>query len=194
MQKTIVIGTLLLAGVAASAQESAETPKLEVGVNYTYVRVNPGGDLSSYNSNGGSAYAEYNFNRFFGLVADLGGTRVGTDNGIALNNTTFDYLFGPRVNFRHSRFTPYFQVLVGGERLSNGFAPGSPSVQTGASQNNFAAEIGGGLDITLTNHIAVKPFEVDYLLSQVSPSGTSLNYVQNNLRYSAGVVFRFGSK
>jgi opacity protein-like surface antigen len=194
MQKTILIGTLFVAAVAASAQEAGETPKLEVGAEYTYVRVNPGGDLSSYNSNGGSAFAEYNINKYFGVVADLGATRVGTTNGFSLNNTTFEYLFGPRVNFRHSRFTPYIQALVGGERLTNGFNPGSPAAQTGVSQNNFAAEIGGGLDITLTNHIAIKPIEVDYLLAQVSPSGTNLNYVQNNLRYSAGVVFRFGSK
>jgi len=194
MQKTLLIGTLLTAGAAAYAQETVETPKIEVGANYTYIRDNPGGALGSYNANGGSGYVEYNFNKFFGMVADLGGTRAGTDNGFALNTTAFEYRFGPRVNFRHSRFTPYIQTLVGGERLSNGLNPGAPDPRLAGSQNNFAAEIGGGLDITLTSHIAVKPFEVDYLLSQVSPSGTNLNYVQNNFRYSAGVVFRFGSK
>jgi opacity protein-like surface antigen len=64
---------------------------------------------------------------------------------------------------------------------------------TGASQSNFAAAIGGGVDIAVTNHIAIKPIQVEYLITQVSP-GDSLHYVQNNLRYSAGVVFRLGSK
>ncbi len=195
MRKTILFGTLLAVGMAANAQETAETPKWEIGANYTYTRVNPGGALDSYNSNGGSAYAEYNFNKVFGLVADLGGTHAGTDNGIALNNTTFEYLFGPRFNLRHSRFNYYVQTLVGGERFSNGLNPGSTSNPvTNASQNNFAAAIGGGVDIALTSHIAVKPIQVEYLLTQISPAGGSLNYVQNNLRYSAGVVFRFGSK
>ena len=77
MRKTILFGTLLAVGMAANAQETAETPKWEIGANYTYTRVNPGGALDSYNSNGGSAYAEYNFNKVFGLVADLGGIARG---------------------------------------------------------------------------------------------------------------------
>jgi opacity protein-like surface antigen len=194
MNKTILFGTLLIAGVSASAQEAAETPRFEVGANYTYIHVNPGGSLASYNSNGGSAYVEYNLNKYFGVVADLGGTRTGVDNGVALNTTSFDYLFGPRFNFRHSRFTPYVQTLFGGERLSNGLNPGAANPQLNASQNNFAAAFGGGLDITLTKHIALKPIQVEYLMAQIAPPGSHLNYVQNNLRYSAGVVFRFGSR
>jgi hypothetical protein len=192
MNKTFLLGTLLVAGVA-SAQELTETPKLEVGVNYTYTRVNPGGALNSYNANGGSAYAEYNFNKVFGLVADMGGTYTGTVNGFPLDSTTFDYLFGPRFNLRHSRYTFYVQTLVGGERLSNGLNPGAAFPFLAASQNDFAAALGGGVDVALTNHIAVKPIQVEYLMSEVSPAGP-LNFVQNNLRYSAGLVFRLGSK
>ncbi len=193
MNKTFLLGTLLVAGMGASAQELTETPKLEVGVNYTYMRVNPGGVLNSYNENGGSAYAEYNFNKVFGLVADLGGTYTGTVNGFPLDSTTFDYLFGPRFNLRHSRYTFYVQTLVGGERLSNGLNPGAAFPFLPGSQNNFAAALGGGVDVTLTDHIAVKPIQVEYLMSEVSPAGP-LNFVQNNLRYSAGLVFRLGSK
>jgi hypothetical protein len=49
------------------------------------------------------------------------------------------------------------------------------------------------VDIAVTNHIAVKPIQVEYLLSEVSPQGGP-NFAQNNLRYSAGIVFRLGSK
>ncbi len=193
MTKTILFGSLLLASMSVYAQETGGTPKYEIGANYTFTRVNPGGALDSYNSNGGSAYVEYNFNKVFGLVADLGGSFVGSPNGVALNNTSFDYLFGPRFNLRRSRFTYYVQTLVGGERFTNGFNPGSTTNPvTGTSQNNFAAAIGGGVDIAVTNHIAIKPIQVEYLITQVSPG--SVNYVQNNLRYSAGVVFRLGSK
>ena len=90
MNKTILFGTLLVASVGAYAQESGETPKWEIGANYTYTRVNPGGALDSYNSNGGSGYVEYNFNKVFGLVADLGGSNVGNVNGVTLNNTTLN--------------------------------------------------------------------------------------------------------
>jgi len=193
MNKTILLGTLLLAGVGASAQETAETPKLEVGVDYTYLRVNPANGLNAYNENGGSAYAEYNFNKVFGLVADLGGNYVGTTSGVALNNTSFDYLFGPRFNLRHSRYTFYAQSLFGGQRVTNGFASGSFNPLLAGDQNNFAAAFGGGVDIAVSNHIAVKPIQVEYLMSQYAP-GSGYNLVQNNLRYSAGIVFRLGSK
>jgi opacity protein-like surface antigen len=84
------------------------------------------------------------------------------------------------------------QALVGGERFSNGLNPASSSPRLLTSQNNFAAAFGGGVDFALTNHIAVKPIQVEWLTAQVSNS--NLSYAQNNVRYSAGVVFRFGSK
>jgi hypothetical protein len=57
----ILFGALVLSGVVASAQET--TPLAEVGLSYSYMRVNPGGTLSSYNANGGYGYAEYNFSK-----------------------------------------------------------------------------------------------------------------------------------
>jgi opacity protein-like surface antigen len=189
----ILLGAFFVSGVIATAQETS-TPVAEVGLSYSYMRVNPGGTLSSYNANGGYGYAEYNFSRVFGLVADLGANHVGNVNGVQLGNTSFEYLFGPRFNWRHSRFTPYVQALVGGERFSNGLNPGSNDPRLLSSQNNFAAAFGGGLDIAVTNHIAIKPIQVEWLTTQISNSAANLNYAQNNLRYSAGVVFRFGSK
>jgi hypothetical protein len=57
------------------------------------------------------------------------------------------------------------------------------------TRNGFATVAGGGIDITVTNHIAVKPIQLEYITAR--PSSNSF---QNNLRYSAGVVFRFGEK
>lgn len=195
MKKSLILlGTLVVGGAIASAQETAETPKVEVGLNYSYTRVNPGGTFSGYNANGGFADVAYNFNRYFGVVADLGGSYTGTQHGVAYNNTSFEYLFGPRFNWRHGKFDPYIQALFGGERYSNGLNPGATDPRIGTSQNNFAAAFGGGLNYQVSNHWAVRPFQVEYLLTQFSPGSTNLNYTQNNFRYSAGVVFRFGSK
>jgi len=190
----VVFGSLLMFGVVASAQEAAETPKVEFGLNYSFVRVNPGGNLSSYNANGGFGTAQYNFSKSFGLVADLGANYVGSANGTQIGNTAFEYLFGPRFTWRHSRFSPYVQTLFGGERFSNGLNPSALNPVTGSSQNNFAAAFGGGLDITVTQHMAVKPIQVEYLMTQFAPGSGYPNNVANNLRYSTGIVFRFGSK
>ena len=187
-----LISAFMAFGIIASAQEITETPKVEVGLNYLFTHVNPGSGLSSYNTNGGYGDVEYNLNKTFGVVADLGASHIGTANGIAYDNTSFEYLFGPRVNFRHGRWNPYVQALFGGQRYSNGFAPGGSSPVLGVSQNNFAMAFGGGLDYVLTNHIGIRPFQVEYLPTQFSVANT--NFVQNNLRYSAGVILRLGSK
>jgi opacity protein-like surface antigen len=191
--RTFILGAICVSGFSAYAQE-ASTPLVETGFDYTFTRVNPGGSLTSYTANGGSGYVEYNLNHVVGLVADLGANTIGTVNGYALNNTTFTYLFGPRFNWRAGRFTPYVQTLVGGARFSNAYDPGSPSPGLGVSQNSFAAAIGGGVDVRLTDHIALKPIQVEYLMTQLPSQFANVNQVQNNLRYSAGVVFRFGSK
>lgn len=191
--RTIILGAIVISGAAAYAQE-ATTPLIETGADYTFTRVNPGGNLTSYTANGGSGFVEYNLNHVVGLVADLGANYIGNVNGYALDNTTFTYLFGPRFNWRTSRVTLYGQTLVGGARFSNAYDPASPTPVLGSSENTFAAAIGGGVDYRLTDHIAVKPIQVEYLMTQLPSSFVNVNQVQNNLRYSAGIVFRVGSK
>jgi opacity protein-like surface antigen len=190
----MLLGSLVIFGAAASAQEKAPTPAAELGFSYSYTRVNPGGATSSASANGGYGYGEYNVNRVFGLVAELGANYTGAAGKTPLANTTFQYLFGPRFNWRMSRFTPYVQTLFGGERFSNGFNPNSTTPRLLTSQNNFTAAFGGGVDVNVSSHFAVKPIQLEYLMTQPSTSAGNLTFVQNNLRYSAGVVLRFGAK
>jgi len=191
--RTIILGAIVTSGIAAYAQE-ATTPLIETGFDYSFTRVNPGGNLTSYTANGGSGFVEYNLNHVVGLVADLGADYVGAVNGFPVDNTTFTYLFGPRFNWRMSRLTLYAQTLVGGARFSNAYDPASPTPVLGTSENSFAAAIGGGVDYRLTDHIAIKPIQLEYLMTQLPSTFTNVNQVQNNLRYSAGLVFRIGSK
>ena len=190
MKKTTLIITVFFGAVlTAAAQESI--PVAEVGFNYSFLRQNPGGTTSGFMAQGGSGTVAYNINRMFGLVTDFG---VYTNGGASnLNPTTFTYLFGPRYSLRRSsRFTPYLQTLVGGARVSTSFLDAN-SNQVNATDTGFAAAFGGGLDVRLTDAIAIKPFQVEYLLTNL-PNVWSTGTTQNNLRYTAGVVFRFGSK
>src|SRR5712691_3355395 len=120
---SFVTGVILASAVAANAQETATTPAAEVGFNYSYARMNPGGTIPSFNQNGGSGYIEYNINKVVGVVADLGAYHNGNVSQFPIDNTTFSYLFGPRFNWRMSRMTPYVQALVGGARFSSSFDP-----------------------------------------------------------------------
>jgi opacity protein-like surface antigen len=104
------------------------------------------------------------------------------------------YMFGPRFNWRHSKLTPYVQFLFGGAYIWNSPA-GVPSI----TQNAFATAAGGGLDYQVSNHIAIKPIQVEYVMTQINsaeagPSNKSFGSHQNDVRYSVGVVFRVGAK
>jgi hypothetical protein len=177
------VGILLLSTGAIYAQES-DTPKAEVGMTYSFAHRNNEQFTNGYNQNGGSGYFAVNLNRTVGLVADLGGYTGGPDR------QTFTYLFGPRLNLRKSRFTPYVQFLFGGA-YEWGVIHASGISTT---QNGFAMAAGGGLDITISRHFAVKPFQVEYVMTQVPQLASNLNSAQNNLRYSAGIVYHFGSR
>jgi hypothetical protein len=80
--------------------------------------------------------------------------------------------------------------------------PGFTKVRS--TQNAFAMAIGGGVDIKVGRHLAVRPAQLDWLPTNFSPfnvtvpSGIFPNFNtsnwQQNFRYSGGVTFRFGGE
>ncbi|MEO8658184.1 MAG: hypothetical protein ABI693_06925 [Bryobacteraceae bacterium] len=191
MKRNQHLFTLLVLGSAvALAQEKAPTPVAEFGMNYSLFNSHPGTGAPSFNASGGSGTFAYNFNSMFSAVADLGGYH----NTVSVNYdpTTFTYLFGPRVSLRRSRITPYAQALFGGARQWTSFV-NPTTLAYNPPGNGFAAAFGGGMDIRVRDHILVKPFQMEYLMTQVSNPWSTAG-TQNGLRYSAGVVFTLGSK
>ncbi|MGB6383678.1 MAG: outer membrane beta-barrel protein [Terriglobales bacterium] len=183
---------VLLLGLFAAtppikAQE--QTSKFEAYGGYYYVRFNVNANVpgiapsATYNGNGGGGQLEYNAKNWLGVVGDLGGYgATSTANG-ALVGGVFTYLLGPRVNFRHGKFTPFVQALFGGVRTTDGIA------QSTGSENNFAMTAGGGIDFKVSRHVSVRPIQAEYFMTKI-PDG--LNNRQDNLRVGAGVVFRLG--
>ena len=177
---TSMIASLLGFGAAANAQE-VSTPAVEIGAGYSWLHVNSANYDYHRTGNGGSGYVEYNINKWVGLVADFGGyanTRI--------DDKALTYMFGPRFNWRHSRLNPYVQFLFGGA-----YAWTNPKGAPSNNQNAFATAAGGGLDYQLTNRIALKPIQVEYLMTQL-PDALGFGSHQNDIRYSAGVVLRVG--
>jgi peptidoglycan-associated lipoprotein len=115
-----------------------------------------------------------------------------------LNN----YLFGPTVTADFGRSSVFAHALFGEARSSLGAGVGVPvigGISTGlTSAHAFAMAFGGGIDIGLTRHLAIRAVQVDYLRTQFSATDalttgltSSLGNRQNSFRYSTGVVFRF---
>jgi len=168
------------------AQE--QVSKLEAYGGYYYARFNVnasaagGAPSETFNGNGGGGQIEYNANRWLGVVGDLAGYgATSTVNG-ALVGGAFTYLFGPRVNFRHGKITPFAQALFGGIRTTDGIGQSGP-------ENNFAMTAGGGIDFKVSKHVSIRPVQAEYFMTKI-PDG--LNNRQDNLLLGAGIVIRLG--
>jgi hypothetical protein len=184
----VVLAFTALCGASLPVHAQEQPTTLEAYGGFDYIRFNinakvPGVSPSqSYNASGGGGQLEYNPNAWLGVVGDLAGY-VATDHGTPVAGA-FTYLFGPRVNLRRSRVTPFAQVLLGG------MAATSEIGHPGAA-NHFAMTAGGGLDVQVSRIVSIRPVQAEYLMTRY-PNG--LNNRQDNFRYSTGVVFRFGSK
>jgi outer membrane immunogenic protein len=178
---------ILVIGFALPAKAQDVTPRFEAYAGYDYMRDNATNDITrvppsqSVNGNGGSGQLEFNATSWLGVVGDLGGYAVAR-NGFATTHQ-ISYLFGPRVNFRRGRVAPFAQVLLGAIWASDAIVLGSKTA--------FAMTAGGGIEVTLSRHFAVRPVQAEYFLTTF-PDGA--NDRQNNFRYSAGIVFRFGGQ
>jgi opacity protein-like surface antigen len=181
-------GVLLIAvfGIILPARAQDETPKFDLYAGYDYVRFNVTAKVAgfppsqSFNANGGGGQLEYNPNGWLGIVGDMSG--YGVLSNSHLEAGAFSYLAGPRINLAHGKVTPFAQVLLGGIWATSG-------IGGGGSQSHFAMTAGGGVDLKISRHIAIRLAQAEYFMTKF-PDG--LNNRQNNFRFSTGVVFRFG--
>jgi opacity protein-like surface antigen len=185
-----VVAVAMLASVGARSAHGQEasglTPQFDVSGSYSFLRANAANSGGGFNVNGGSASFAFNFSDRLAVVADGGAYRFG---GLpaGLSSNLYTYLAGPRILLRKiGPFTPFAQVLAGGARLT------ANSGGLGAGENAFSMAVGGGLDFPLRGHLTVRVIQGEYLLTRFN-NVNGASATQNNVRVSAGVVFRFGT-
>jgi len=214
MRKLLWIAALALAfPMVAGAQDTPKVELfggysyLRVSENVTLVNINPdvspavrpqpqgtvtttSNPFSPLNLNGWNAAVQYNLNSWFGVVADFTGyygspTKTISGTPVTVDTNEYNYLFGPRFSYRKSeRWTPFVHALFGGGHVHvKGSAPGFTPVTF--TDNAFSMAVGGGLDLKVANHVAIRLVDADYLMTKFGDDH------QNNFRYSAGLVFRF---
>jgi outer membrane immunogenic protein len=191
-----IAGVLLMFGmgwISAGAQQVETAPRyapLEISFNYSYARSNAApGQCGCFNMNGGSSEVAFHAFRALSVVADLTGERaasIGATAGDGLSLVAFTV--GPRFSHRFAggKFTPFVQGLVGAVHGFDGLFPGSSGSLSGAASAR-AVVAGGGLDLTINRHIAIRAIQADYLRTQL-PNGQGNE--QNLLRAGAGIVLR----
>src|SRR5690242_20272885 len=193
----VIAAVPLFALVAAAT----DVPKFETFLGYGFVRFNPNSAfVPSFNANGGYGQFAYNFTKYFSGVVDAGAVNKGTLNGLNIDTTVTSLTAGPRFTYHnHSRFTPFVHVLFGGSWGSTSYPitgavlpggstilpPGTPfSARIIASNSGFAMFAGGGLDVRVSKHIAIRPVGADYFLTRSSTLFTGNDTNRNNFRYT----------
>ena len=164
---SLLVGLVLLTSLAANAQDFSD--KAELFGGYSYMRT----DSPSFNLNGWELSGQYKVTDWLGGVADFDG-HYGSVAGIGGHD--YNFLFGPTLFRRSDYLTPFAHLLFGGSHAGGNEFSGTA----------FAWAIGGGFDWNIKPNVAVRLGQLDYLANHFA--GTT----QNNFRYSAGVVFRFG--
>jgi outer membrane protein OmpA-like peptidoglycan-associated protein len=195
---TAMIAVLCMSGLAAAQDRPAPKWELYGGYSYFYPGADihgqlpgaplpfPGTRLES-NPRGAGASLTYNFNHWFGLTLDTS-THWGSGEATfarRIDDAAFSNLsFGPKVTFRHEHFSPFLEVLVGDHRLMP---------DAFHDIDKLGVMLGGGLDVNLSRHVALRLFRVDYVMSsyRYGPPGIPSTDVRG-VRLQAGLNFMFG--
>lgn len=194
--------TLALGGVAMAQDES----KVQVTLDYSYFRWNPGlpSVFNSKNLNGGGGQAVLFLNSWFGISADLQGYGSATECASTINPlgftgcasaNLFTYQFGPQIKHRAGRWQPFAEVLPGGAH-SNFYATACRNFTLACagrspSNNAFALAIGGGVDVLVSEKVAIRIVDADYQLTRFGNNFTGGNNSQSNFRFQTGIQFHF---
>lgn len=159
------------------------------------------------NLNGWEGQGTFNFTRHFGVTADFSGNSKQLAGFSALGFSAgtqqhmYNMLFGPTVTGYFGKSSVFGHALFGAAHSSLNAGVSVPILGGISapldSSNAFAMAFGGGIDIGLSRHFAIRAAQVDLIRTNFNTlksltglnTGTSTN--QNNFRYSGGLVWRF---
>jgi len=188
MRKISLIALFLLfCGTFAVAQ------KAELGAGWNYLHVDEGSGGTQNGIPGGFFIdGTYYFAKVIGLAGDFqyGKKTFSSDTNFVAGDEARVLSFhgGPRVKARMGKLEPFAHVLFGVTSVRF-----TPAGGTGVSDSAFSMKLGGGLDVAVAQHFALRLGEFNYYLTKFNTSSlVNLNGQdhQNNFTFGAGVVIR----
>lgn len=168
-QGILVVVALFLLSSVVLAQDDQPTPKFDIFGGYAWLH--PGGSVGLLHLNdipqGFGLTGTYNVNKNFGLSLDFG-------DHLGSNSDMQTVMIGPRFLYRVAQFQPFAHAMIGLNRLTPQGLP---------SDNGVGAMVGGGFDIPVLTHLAIRLFEADYMWSHhnfrpLVPDTTNLSGAQ----------------
>jgi len=166
--------------------------EVDLAVTYTAQYSNLVSDPTFWHQ-GGSIELSAQVYHGFGAAANIAGTQIGNaaNSGVGLSMVTAT--FGPRYTWyrpigsaRKKSVAIFGQGLIGEAHGFNSYFPTAAGSLT--DYNSFALQVGGGVDIGLSRHFAVRAVQADWIRTQFPNSTTN---IQNTFRIGAGLVLRF---
>jgi hypothetical protein len=164
-----------LAAALLSVPASAQTPRIAVEAGYSFMRFDSStiGFADYSNLQGANGSLSYNLTPSFGVTAEISG-EYGDHLQVA------GWMVGPQV----------YHHFLGADFFAHGlFGQAQTKLDIGTSVTNTGRAIagGGGVDFPISARFSIRPIQVDFINTQ------TFNVSQNNLRFSAGLVFRWGA-
>ena len=149
---------VLLCSSAAFAQNSAPKWDFTAGYVFNYLE-NPPPITGHRNLHGFSLAPAANFREHWAAEADFTYTRSISGSP---RRSLLTYMAGLRYTWRKpdSNWQPYVHALVGGGQLS-GFQTGAPGGRPGTT-DGWAGKFGGGIDVVVGKHAAIRVIGLDY--------------------------------
>jgi outer membrane protein OmpA-like peptidoglycan-associated protein len=170
------------------AADTTQAPKYEFFGGYSWIA--PRGYYDA-DFPLGVGYKMPSINRGFGLAATR---NMGNVLGVTLDysghwqdgNNIQTFMVGPQVKWRAENFQPFGHIMVGGLYLS----PNNPNTE---AQWQAGLMAGGGFDLLVNPHWAVRVFQADYIYTNWT-TNTETGYPRrwNPIRLQGGLVYNFG--
>ena len=216
--RAILFSAILCLPLLSFAQQESHQAATRGNIFAGYSLLHANNDLGSSlgssnfnlggNLNGWEAQGTLNFTRNFGVTADFSGNSKQLAGFSALGFSAgtqqhmYNFLFGPTVTGYFGKSSVFWHALFGAAHSSLGAGVSVPFLGGISAPidnaNAFAMAFGGGLDIGLSRHFAIRAAQVDLIRTNFNSidaiaSGLSSNTSnsQNNIRYSGGIIWRF---
>lgn len=159
--------------VPAKPRQANSFDREEIFIGYSYLSADIG-DGTRWSFNGWESAVAYNVSKWASIEGNVSGYYKTNILGSGFSAHDYSFLAGPRFNFRPG----FVHVLIGLDRLTG------TAYDLSSSENAFASAVGGGFQVNVSRHVAMRS-SIDYVLTR--HGGES----QNHFRVGGGVVYTF---
>jgi hypothetical protein len=179
-------GGLLLSSTRGEGQAMASYASHEVDLSVAYNTLYRNTTSpKQFWQQGGTVGLNGNISDHWGGSMQLSAEHAPNIAGSGYDLTTITTMFGPRYTQERGKKVFYGEALAGESHGFNSFFP-----QEGGALDTYdsvAWQVGGGVDLHLSDHFALRAVQVSWLRTYFPNAGTN---VQNSMQIGAGLVIR----